>query len=258
MLKKQSKQAKDLRVKAIKEQIRNGHSPRLGFLHIPKTGGSGVNEYGRQLVARGYRFPCIFGHGWKVEDILEEFPEMRLCFILRDPLSKMISGFNSRLRQGRPTYNSLWSPAEAAAFAILPSTRHLLDAILSDDEFLQSALAYAKRHIRHLRWNYAFYFKDVAAVNARRNHFEVIGEIANLSDFIERLTTLSGAPVSLAAELYEKRHEAGGKSVDVLSGYGESEMVRIRQFLRKDFHIHRELSAIAGFGDSVRQDYGQE
>lgn len=258
MFRSKSKQAKDSRFGTIKEQIRNGHSPRLGFLHIPKTGGSGVNEYGRELVARGYRFPCIFGHGWKVEEILAHFPEMRLCFILRDPLSKMISGFNSRLRQGRPTYNSLWSPAEAAAFSILPSPRHLLDAILSDDEFQQSALAYAKRHIRHLRWNYAFYFKDVEAVNTRRDHFEVIGEISKLSDFIERLTALSGAPVSLAAELYEKRHEAVGKPDDVLTGYSDSEISRIRQFLRKDFHIHRELRAIAGFSDPSRQAHDPE
>jgi hypothetical protein len=73
-----------------------------------------LTKFGNGLVARGYQFPCIFGHGWKAQKILTQFPDMRLCFILRDPLSKMISGFNSRLVQGRPTYNSLWSPQETA------------------------------------------------------------------------------------------------------------------------------------------------
>lgn len=252
-MKSKSRQAEDPRVRAIREQIRSGHSPRLGFLHIPKTGGSGVTKFGKELVARGYQFPCIFGHGWKVEEILTHFPEMRLCFILREPLSKMISGFNSRLRQGRPTYNSLWSPAEAAAFAMLPSTRHLLDAMLSDDEYQQSALAYAMHAVRHLRWSYSFYFKDVPSVKARAAHFELIGDISSLSDFIGRITVLSGAPAALAAELYQKRHEAGGGSGDPLAGYTEEQVARIRDHLRRDFRIHRELLALAGRGPQPSQ-----
>ncbi len=254
MFKSKSRQAEDPRVRAIREQIRNGRSPELGFLHIPKTGGSGVARFGRRIVARGYRFPCVFGHGWKVEQILTHFPEMRLCFILRDPLSKMISGFNSRLRQGRPTYNrvwspnSLWSPAEAAAFAMLPSARDLLDAILSEDEFRQSSLAYAMHAIRHLRWDYPFYFKDVATVRARSDRFALIGDISNVAGFIERIAILSGVPAGLAAELYEKRHEAGGKSGDPLAELSAEQIERIRLHLRKDYRIHRELLAIGGHG----------
>jgi hypothetical protein len=248
MAKSKSKSVENPKLQDIREQIRNGHSPHLGFLHIPKTGGSGLNAFGRKLVARGYQFPCIFGHTWKVEKILTHFPEMRLCFILRDPLSKMISGFNSRLVQGRPTHNSLWSPREAAAFALFPSTRHLLDAIISDDEYQKSALNYAMRAIQHLRWNYSFYFKDLPSVKACASRFELIGDIASSADFIERMTVLSGAPAALAAELYQKRHVGKVRADDSLAGYDEQQISGIQHFLRDNTLIYQELLSIAGMG----------
>lgn len=234
------------RHQAIADQLAEGYSPHFGFLHIPKTGGSGLTRLGKELVARGYQFPCIFGHNWKVEEILAHFPDMRLCFILRDPLSRMISGFNSRLAQGRPTYNSMWSPREAAAFALLPSAKHLLNAILSDEEYQQSALKYAMHVIRHLRWNYTFYFEDLKTVKARASHFELIGNIASTYDFIERITALSGAPPALAAELYQKVHESKIKSQDILASYDEDELSRIRNFISKEIRIYDQLLHIAG------------
>lgn len=250
MFKSKSKKPDDQKIRAIKEQIKSGHSPRLGFLHIPKTGGSGVSKFGQELVARGYEFPCQFGHNWKVEKIREHFPEMRLCFILREPLSRMISGFNSRMRQGRPTYKSPWSPAEAAAFAMLPSHRHLLDAMLSDDEYQQSVLSHAMRVVRHLRWNYPFYFKDLPTLKSHAAHFELIGDISSSFDFIERITVLSGAPVALASELYEKRHVASVRFDDALAGYDEDQIARIQHHLRKDYPIYRELLSMANSGQN--------
>ena len=38
------------RNREIRSQLRQGHHPGLGFLHIPKTGGSSIHAFGRQLV----------------------------------------------------------------------------------------------------------------------------------------------------------------------------------------------------------------
>jgi hypothetical protein len=247
-----SKPPKDAKTEAIRAQIRKGHTPRYGFLHIPKTGGSGITVFARELVKRGHAPPCIFGHGWKVGDIAGRFPEMKLCFILRDPLDRMISGFNSRLRQGRPTYNSPWTPAEATAFSMLPSAAHLLDAIVSDDDFHRSALDFAMRHILHLRWNYTFYFQDLAGVATHRERFAHIGQISAVPAFIDAFTALSGAPPALAAELYEKRHESGSHSRDPLAGRAPEDVARIRNFLRREYLIHGELLALAAHSPGNR------
>ena len=91
-----------------------------------------------------------------------------MALILRDPLERTISGFNSRLRQGRPTYTSLWKPAEAVVFAHFPDVRRYLDALIADDDWSLSACAYARRHVSHLRWNYRYYFRSPEAVREQR------------------------------------------------------------------------------------------
>ena len=94
------------RMAKMKAQVKAGHNPGLGFLHIPKTGGSGIRALGRNAVERGLPFPSGFSHGWTLEEIRRRFPQMKLAFILRDPLERAISGFNSRLRQGRPPHHA--------------------------------------------------------------------------------------------------------------------------------------------------------
>ena len=37
--------------------------------------------------------------------------------ILRDPVARFVSGFNSRQRQGMPKHFNAWKPAEERAFA---------------------------------------------------------------------------------------------------------------------------------------------
>jgi hypothetical protein len=245
-LKPTSKKKRDAKVQKIRDQIKAGYSGEYGFLHIPKTGGSGVNEYGQALVQRGYKFPCHFGHGWKVEEILTHFPKMKINFILRDPLSRMISGFNSRLRQGRPTYTSIWTPGEASAFTLFPSIKHLLDAILADDEYNKSAVAYTMRCVRHLHWNYAYYFKNMETLESSRSNFSLIGTMDTLDEFIDGVTAQAGAPKSLASELYGKRHESSSKSGNVLDNYSPKEITRIRNFMRRDYKIYSELLSISG------------
>ena len=120
---------------------------------------------------------------------------MRVALILRDPLERTISGFNSRLRQGRPTYTSLWKPAEAVAFAHFPDVRRYLDALIADDDWSLSACAYARRHVTHLRWNYRYYFRSAEAVRrATPTHIVLVGRIEETDAFIDALLAEAGIP----------------------------------------------------------------
>ena len=90
----------------IRRQLRAGHGAEVGFLHLPKTGGSGIVSLGRKLVKDGQPFPVCFSHVWSFADVRERYPKMRVTVVVRDPLERAISGFNSRLRQGRPPHHA--------------------------------------------------------------------------------------------------------------------------------------------------------
>jgi hypothetical protein len=232
------------RMGKIRAQVKAGHNSGLGFLHIPKTGGSGIRELGRKAVRAGLPFPVGFSHGWTLAEIRRRFPQMRLAFILRDPLERAISGFNSRLRQGRPTYKSLWKPAEAAAFAHFPEVERWLDALLADDDLSLSACAYARRHVTHLRWNYRYYFKNPEAVAEHADHLVLIGRIERTDDFIEALLAEAGIPPERAAGLYARRHEAQVRPSKVLARYGEGDLARLRARFAEEYAIHEALLAL--------------
>ena len=133
---------------------------------------------------------------------------MRVALILRDPLERTISAFNSRLRQGRPAFSRPWQPAEAAAFALFPDVRRYLDALIADDDWSISACAHARRHVTHLRWNYCFYFRSPKEVKANAEAIVLIGRIEATDAFIDALLAEAGIPPEAAAGLYERRHTA--------------------------------------------------
>jgi hypothetical protein len=230
----------------IREQIRAGHNPAIGFLHIPKTGGSGVRALSRAVIEAGQPFPCYFGHAWTVAEIRERFPDMKLALILRDPLERMISGFNSRLRQGRPAHSdNLWRPAEATVFAMFPEVSRYLDALIADDEWSRSAVAFAQKHVTHLRWNYRHYFPNRKAVRENAGQIALVGRLEATDAFLEALLAAGGAAPDKVAGLYARAHEAPVRSASVLERYSPDQVARMRDALAGEYAIHDALAALA-------------
>lgn len=230
----------------IRRQLKAGHGAGLGFLHIPKTGGSGIVTLGRKLVKAGEPFPVCFSHGWSLADVHARYPKMRVALVVRDPLERAISGFNSRLRQGRPTYSGLWKPGEAVAFALFPDVERWLDALISDDEWSISACAYARRHVSHLRWNYRFYFRNPQTVKKHADRIALVGRIEETDGFIEALTAEAGIAPARLAGLYKRRHEAPVATARVLDRYGAGDVARMRERLSGEYAIYEALLGLAG------------
>lgn len=245
MIRNKIKPGQQGEISKITDRMDNGYSKKYGFLHIPKTGGSSIEVFGRELVKLGHPFPCPFPHFWRAPEILDAFPRMKLIFVVRDPLERAISGFNSRLRQGRPTYDIIWTNVEATAFAHFPSAKHFLQALLNEDEYSRSAAIYATRAISHLNWNYIFYFRDIDFIRNNSGRFQLIGDINKMDNFISTITGLAGAPPKIAEKLYSKRHEAGIRPAKVLEGYSEEEIAKIRSFFAKEYEIYDALRALA-------------
>ena len=112
---------------------------------------------------------------------------------------------------------------------------------MSDDDYHVSAVNFAMRSIRHLNWNYAFYFEGVKSVGEFSDRFGTVGSMEAVGRFVEALTAISAAPASIADELYKKRHESSAKSSDALAAYSPDEIARIRKALVREYRIYREL-----------------
>ena len=169
-----------------------------------------------------------------------------MALILRDPLERTISGFNSRLRQGRPTYTSLWKPAEAVAFAQFPDVRRYLDALIADDEWSLSACAYARRHVTHLRWNYRYYFRSAEAVRenagAHRARRPDRGD-RRLHRRAARRGRHPGRARSPGSTSAGTRRRSGPASV--LAGYSDGDIARMRDRLAERVRDLRRAASAA-------------
>ena len=54
-------------------------------------------------------------------------------FFVRDPISRFVSGFNSRLRKGLPKMYFPWAPGEKLAFSRFATPNQLALALSSSD-----------------------------------------------------------------------------------------------------------------------------
>jgi hypothetical protein len=118
---------------------------RVHFLHIGKTGGTAL---GHALNAFGSRNIQLHGHAVRLPDIPVGD---KVFFCLRDPITRYVSGFYSRLRKGRPRYQGAWTEGEAAAFARFDTADDLARSLFSQDQAASAAAHRAMREIGHVR-----------------------------------------------------------------------------------------------------------
>jgi Methyltransferase domain/Sulfotransferase family len=136
----------------------------LHFIHIGKTGGTAIQHalldaglsarahWDEEAVAKVPETP--FGrimlhkqHSFRLRDLP---PDDYAFFCLRDPISRFLSGFYSRLRKGLPRYYIEWTDKERATFEAFPTPQALAYGLASDDEEERRLAMWAMRNVRHL------------------------------------------------------------------------------------------------------------
>ena len=218
---------------------RNFH---YGYLHIPKTGGSGVDDLLSSLAQQGTACPVKLGHGWKFNKAIRRFPKMSVSFVLRDPVERMVSGFWSRMRMGRPRNNSMWSPAEAIAFTYFHHPRDLFLALIGEDERDKSAALFALDAIQHLRFNYRYYFKSVKMLEKKRDRIGIVGNIDRMDDFLIRFAEHAGLDPKSVEENYCRAHVGEPQQPGILD---DTELQRVRELLVDEYEIYNYLNSLA-------------
>jgi Sulfotransferase family len=166
----------------------------LHVLHVGKTGGTSLNHI---LVehAGSARLRLIFGgHQLRVADV----PVGELfMFVLRDPLTRFVSAFNSRLREGRPRYHYPWREEERLAFAEFKTPDQLATALSSRDARERARARQAMTAIGHVNTHYTYWFGKESAFRKRLGDVFFIGFQEQLDDDFELLRTKLGLPAGL-------------------------------------------------------------
>lgn len=163
----------------------------IHFLHIGKTGGSAV-KYGltHYPPARHYAV-CLHDHHVKLSDISTGDG---VIFTVRDPLTRFVSGFYSRQRQGQPRYFIPWTADERRAFEYFPTADRLATAISSSAAEDRARAHSAMASIRHVKASYWRWFKSEQYFRSRLADIFFIAFQERLAEDFDGIRSKLGMP----------------------------------------------------------------
>jgi hypothetical protein len=163
------------------------------IIHVGKTGGAALAIL---LEAHKRRHPDapirMFGHDMTLYWAVRLFPDARVVFFVRDPATRFASGFNSRLRRGKPRNDIPWTPWEEAAFSKFQTPNALAEALSSGDKSLRAPAHLAMFGIEHIRWNLVHYLHSVELLEKHARDIAFIGEQEHYAEDIAVLRRMLG------------------------------------------------------------------
>lgn len=148
---------------------------KFGLLHIGKTGGTAANAVikANNKLKVGQRVKC-FGHKIGLPDVAEENLCENVMFFIREPVSRYISSFNSRLRKGMPRHFNEWSPEEQVTFETFKTPNQLAEALSDPDEGVRHRAQEGMKAIRHLRRAYAHFLGSIELLERMKDRIYFI------------------------------------------------------------------------------------
>ena len=166
------------------------------MLHIGKTAGTAVKQALEESSNRGRRI-VLHPH----RTTLAQIADGEKCFFfVRDPVSRFVSGFLSREREGRPRYDVPWTERERIAFAHFPSANELAMALSSPDDSRRRLAGNAMRDIGHVRDHYWRWFGNEAYLSSRRRDVLFVGAQEQLERDISELSRILGTAIHLPSD----------------------------------------------------------
>jgi len=209
------------------------------MLHIGKTGGTAL----KYVLRRNRETPTylVLVHPHKVR--LADLPPWDdFFFFLRDPVDRYVSGFNSRLREGRPRYVKPWTRRERWAFQRFQTAEGLALALGSDDPKRRAEAERAMRSIRHIRSGIATWVGAGPRLRRRRQHLLMVGRLETIGADFDRLKALLGLPADARLPDHDKAaHRDTGAAPRTLS---EQARANVAEWFADDYRLLAECSAM--------------
>lgn len=200
------------------------------LIHVGKTGGSAVKHaLSKHSVTSKYVIQ-LHPHETGLRDIPAG---EKVIFFVRDPVSRFVSGFYSRKRQGRPLYICKWTPAEEAAFKEFDSANSLAVAISSRDEEKRKRAMAAMKGILHVSSSFWDWFENESYFCSRLSDIFFIGFQEHLASDFELLKTKLGIPENIP--LPSDDVQAHRNPVDMDSGLEEEAISNLKKWYAGDY-----------------------
>jgi hypothetical protein len=186
--------------------------PRAHMLHIGKTGGTALKAVLESVAPGTGPFDLItHRHDWRLPDVPAGD---KVFFVVRDPVQRFVSGFNSRLREGRPRYHTPWIASEQEAFERFGSADALGRALFGDDSEQRVAAHRAMISIWHVRDSYWDWFRSREYLESRVEDLLAIVWMPDLTASFSRLCAALGLPDSTRLPTDELRAHRSPADVD--------------------------------------------
>jgi Sulfotransferase family len=124
------------------------------FVHVSKAGGTALRYAIRaaRLTAGGQLVSPwgeVWGHDHRFH-FSDVGPDDKAVLALRDPVSRFLSSYYSRLRKGAPRYLIEWNKGERQSFEWFPTPQALVDALAEPSGELRERGEFAMRSIHHV------------------------------------------------------------------------------------------------------------
>jgi hypothetical protein len=157
----------------------------IHVLHVGKTGGTALRSMLQPFADQGMF--VLHDHHVRLSDC----PATALTFVvIRHPVARFISGFNSRLRQGRPRYERPWSLQERLAFRLFSTPDQLAQGLGSGFPTTKCAAVLAMHGIRHVNRRLSYWLDDPQRL--RDGNRVMIGRTNRLDHDVGRLFERAG------------------------------------------------------------------
>jgi hypothetical protein len=168
------------------------------FIHVSKAGGTALRHAIRATRHEaGGRLDTPWGgvvghnHSFRFADVQAgDFAVIPL----RDPVTRFVSAFYSRLRQGAPRYVMEWTPRERKAFAWFPTPQALTDALAEPSGEPRRRAEFAMEAIGHVRLPMTHWTGKPSYVHKRIDDIVFFARQETLDADWEKLKELLGLP----------------------------------------------------------------
>lgn len=149
----------------------------MHLLHISKTGGTTVRQMFKTAgvnKTRDGRAVVLDPHQITMPDVLRQNDTNEVTFFLRHPVSRFVSGFNSRLRQGEPSHFRPWSDEEREVYESFPTANDLAESLSAEGRRQDEAIS-AIRAINHTRWRLTDWLVSPQYLESRLDRIAFVG-----------------------------------------------------------------------------------